>query len=119
MSVMNEMKDIATDIKNKKELIADLVAQLDDVTGLKEQIKELQEQVKAIIAADTEIFALSEYIKARTKELNQAGKLAAKDRSFKPAIAVAFAKALAKSDEAVDAVKLKGKAFDFLDNQKG
>ena len=114
---MSELKDIAANLAKKQELVKDLIEQNERVQELKAQIKELQDELKAVIAADAEIVSLQDDVKCISKELKEAAKKIAKNTSFKTAMVVAFAKAAAKSDEAVSAVKVKGNAFSFLESE--
>lgn len=114
---MSEIKRIASELHRKQELVKDYIEQLDKVQELKQQIKDLQAEIKAIIDADEEIASLKDDVKSLSKELKQAAKAFAKDKSFKPAIVVAYAKTSIKGDEAVDKVKDKGIAFSFLSEE--
>lgn len=114
---MSELKEIAANLARKQELVKDLIEQNERVQELKAQIKELQDELKAVIAADAEIVSLQDDVKCISKELKEAAKKIAKNTSFKTSMVVAFAKAAAKSDEAVSAVKVKGNAFSFLESE--
>lgn len=114
---MSEIKEIAANLARKQELVKDLIEQNERVQELKAQIKELQDELKAVIASDAEIVSLQDDVKCIGKELKEAAKKIAKNTSFKTSMVVAFAKAAAKSDEAVSAVKVKGNAFSFLESE--
>ena len=116
-NVFDDLKDRALDINKKQELLKDYIAQLEAVQAIDAEIKELQEKRKAVIAADTEIFALTNEIKELSKEFGKAAKTVSKDFSFKPAVTKAYVKAAIKSSEAVEVVKEKGNAFAFLDSK--
>ena len=109
------LKERAAEITRKKELLKDLVAQLESVSAINAEIKELQEKKKAIILSDVEIFTIATEIKALSKEFNQATKIVSKGLSFKPQITKEYVHASVKSDEVIQAVKEKGNAFKFLE----
>jgi len=116
-NIFDDLKQRALEINKKQELVKDYIAQLEAVQAIDAEIKELQEKRKAVIAADTEIFALTNEIKELSKEFGKATKTVSKDFSFKPAVTKAYVKASIKSDEVVQAVKDKGDAFKFLTNK--
>jgi len=112
---MNELKLIAQALKKKQDVIKDIKEQNEDANRIKAKIKGLQEELKALFAADEELISLEDDVKQLTKELKAAAKYAAKGKSFKPAVVVAYAKAAIKGEKAVDDVKIKGAAFAFLE----
>jgi DNA repair exonuclease SbcCD ATPase subunit len=116
-NVFDDLKQRALEINKKQELLKDYIAQLESAQAIDAEIKELQEKRKAVIAADTEIFALTNEIKELSKEFGKAAKTVSKGFSFKPAVTKAYVKAAIKSDEAVVAVKVKGAAFSFLEGK--
>jgi len=116
-TTFNDLKDRAQEIEKKKELVKDLITQLEAVKEIDVQIKELQDKRKAVIAADVEIFTLNQEIKALSKEFSQAAKVVSKGFSFKPVVTKQYVQAAIKGDEKVAVVKDKGNAFTFLDNQ--
>jgi hypothetical protein len=116
-NVFDDLKQRAVELNKKQELLKDYIAQLEAVQAIDAEIKELQEQRKATIAANTEIFALTNEIKEKSKEFGKAAKSVSKDFSFKAAVTKQYVKAAIKNDEAVQAVKVKGDAFKFLDSK--
>ncbi len=73
-NVFDDLKQRALEISKKQELVKDYIAQLEAVQAIDAEIKELQERRKAVIAADAEIFALTNEIKELSKEFGKAAK---------------------------------------------
>jgi DNA repair ATPase RecN len=114
---MSEIKNIAEALKRKQDLIKDYKDQNEKANEIKAQIKELQEELKALFAVDEEIASLQDDVKHLSRELKQAAKAIAKDKSFKPAIVVDYAKKSVKGEVEVEKVKIKGNAFAFLEEE--